>query len=161
MMSLCCASVHVSRSSDKREIVWGWGPGSGSPKECWRLRLLENGDCSACCYLSERLPTSLRLGVASLVLDDRLLCNSSCALPFDFHVGSFRFVRVGLWSGSVCGKAFFFFLTSRAFWGAMCRIVSIVVWSCCCGVAVAGSMGAPLGASVPFICLCLDVALHF
>jgi len=100
------------------------------------LRLLETRspigarDCSACYCLSEPLPASLGLGVASLVLDGSLLCNSSCALPFCFDVGSFRFVRVGLWSGSVCGRAFFPLLTSLAFGGAMCRIVSIVVWSC-------------------------------
>jgi len=44
-------------------------------------------------------------------------------------VGSFRFVRVGLWSGSVCGRALFIFFTSLAFGGAMCMILFIVVWS--------------------------------
>ena len=65
------------------------------------------------------------LVVSSLVLDGSLLCNSACALPLCFDVGSFRFVRVGLWSGSVFGRAFFSFLTLLAYGGAMCRIVSI------------------------------------
>ena len=63
-------------------------------------------------------------------------------------------VWVGLWEG------FFIFITSLAFGGAMCRILSILVVNCCCGsVAFVGSTGAPLGVFVPVVCPCPDVAL--
>ncbi len=53
------------------------------------------------------MPTSLGLGVASLVQDGDLLYKSSCFMPFCFYAGAFGFVRVNLWSGSVCGRAFY------------------------------------------------------
>jgi len=64
--------------------------------------------------------------------------------------------------GPVFGRAFFIFLTSLAFGGAMCEIVSFVEWSCCCD-AIDVTMGAPPGA-LPgafalFSCPCPVVAL--
>ncbi len=81
--------------------------------------------------MSEPLPASLGLGVASLVMDGVLLsCKSSCILLICIDVGAFRFVCVDIWPGSVYGKDFLIFLTSLASGGAMCRVVSIVVVSC-------------------------------
>ncbi len=69
--------------------------------------------------------------VSSLVLVASRLCNSACARPLCFNVGSFRYVRVGLWdvSGFVCGRAFFYFL-HRKHLGARC-VGLCLLW---CGV---------------------------
>ena len=65
MISMYCVSVQVSRSSDKRAIVWGCGISIGSPDGCLHLRLLGalspsvGGGCMACCCLSEMWPRGL------------------------------------------------------------------------------------------------------
>ena len=84
MISMYCVSVHVSRSSDKRAIVWGCGVSSGSPEEYWRLRLLGTrspsgaGCCSAFCCLSELWLASLGLVDFSLLLVGSRFCNLAC-----------------------------------------------------------------------------------
>ena len=65
MISMYCVSVQVSRSSDKRAIVWGCGISIGSPDGCLRLRLLGTlspsgaRGCLMCCCLSEMWPRGL------------------------------------------------------------------------------------------------------
>ena len=91
--------------------------------------------------------------MADFVIECDMLC------LFVLFWGNF-FVHMGLWgvSGSGCGRAFFIFVASLAFGGAMCGIVSFVEWSCWRDT-IDGTMGAPPRASALFSCPCLVVAL--
>ena len=61
----------MARSSDKREIVWGWEPGARVAGEPRRLRPFGNpppvvgaGVRFVCCLLPEQLPMSLGIIVS-------------------------------------------------------------------------------------------------
>ena len=81
MISTYCVSVQVSRSSDKRAIVWGFGVSIGSFDGRLHLRLLGTrspsgfGGCRTCCCLSELWPASLGLVDFSLALVGSCFCN--------------------------------------------------------------------------------------
>jgi hypothetical protein len=84
IISIYCSSVKVARSSDKREIVWGWEPGARVTGEHRRLMPFGNpppviGACVhfVCGLLPTHLPTSVGISASRSELNGFLvLCNS-------------------------------------------------------------------------------------
>jgi len=81
--------MQVARSSDKREIVWGWEPGTCVAGEHRRLRPFGNplaavgaGVRFVCCFLPEQLPTSLGIRVARSELTNFLVSCYSSGIMF-------------------------------------------------------------------------------